>query len=71
MIPERLIKKYKKEILIGILVAFFLSFVELMNYGIAPIFTSMTYGGENSEKVIMLFINLLVLTFVAWLVDKA
>ncbi len=37
MIPNKLLKKYKKEIIIGILIAFFISFAKLIVTALEPI----------------------------------
>ena len=70
MIPNKLLKKYKKEIIIGILIAFFISFAKLIATALEPIQSNITMR-DNSMNVLFLVINLLILSFLVWLVDKA
>ena len=71
MLRNSLIKEHKKEILIGIVVAFFLSFVELLNLAIKPIFIENLRLSNNFIPVLLVVINLLILSGLALLVDKA
>jgi len=71
MILPKHVKKYKKELIIGILVAFFIAFAELIRVATRPLFSAELTMKAGAPEVYSIVISLIVLAVLARLIEKS
>ena len=70
MAKESFIRRYKREIILGIAVAFFLTLVSLAQYALEP-FMGLASFSDNAGDILLTLIELVLLVALAFMADRA